>query len=104
MEYKIFKTDKFENSLSDIIFYIANEACDANVALNYLEKIENNINLLRKFPLLGVVPRQTILKKHGYRVLTVEKHLIFYKVENTRKRIMLYNIVDSRRNYINLIG
>ena len=104
MEYKIYKTDKFESSLSDIIFYIANDACDIKVALKYLEKIEKRIDILKKFPLFGVVPRQTILKKQGFRVLTVERHLIFYKVEDSKKRIILYNIVDARRNYINLIG
>ena len=49
------------------------------------------------------VPKYSVLKKQGYRVLIVEKHLVFYKVNEKDKTVIIYAIVDGRREYRNLI-
>ena len=55
------------------------------------------------FPLSGTVPRYSILKKQGYRVLIVERHLIFYKVDKKAKTAMIHAIVDGRQEYRDLV-
>ncbi len=103
MKHKILRTDKAEEQLREIIFYIADDSGDINIALEYLVKIETAINRLQDFPESGSVPRYSILKKQGYRVLIVERHLIFYKINETDKLVIIYAIVDGRREYRNLI-
>ncbi len=103
MKYKIFRTDKAEEQLREIIFYIADDSGDIDIALGYLDKIETAINRLQEFPESGSVPRYSILKKQGYRVVIVEKHLVFYKINETDKLVIIYAIVDGRREYRNLI-
>lgn len=103
MKHKILRTDKAEEQLREIIFYIADDSGDINIALEYLDKIETAINRLQEFPESGSVPRYSILKKQGYRVLIVERHLIFYKINETDKLVIIYAIVDGRREYRNLI-
>ncbi len=103
MKHKILRTDKAEEQLREIIFYIADDSGDINIALGYLDKIETAINRLQEFPESGSVPRYSILKKQGYRVLIVERHLIFYKINETDKLVIIYAIVDGRREYRNLI-
>ncbi len=49
------------------------------------------------------MPHYTILRKQGYRVIIVEHHLIFYKVYNKDKTVLIYAIVDGRREYKNLL-
>ncbi len=68
-----------------------------------MDKIEESINRLKEFPNSGSIPRYSILKKQGYRVVIVEKHLIFYKVSEENKTVIVYAIVDGRREYQNLI-
>ena len=68
-----------------------------------MDKIEESINRLKEFPNSGSIPRYSILKKQGYRVVIVEKHLIFYKVSEEKKTVIIYAIVDGRREYQNLI-
>ncbi len=51
----------------------------------------------------GSVPRYSILRRQGYRVLIVEKHLIFYKVNENEKTVTIYAVVDGRQEYKNLI-
>ena len=101
--YKILRTDKAEDQLRDIIYYIADESGDIEIALKYLDKLEEAINQLQEFPNSGSIPRYSILKKQGYRVLIVGNHLVFYKVDEKNKLIVIYAIVDGRREYRNLI-
>ncbi len=103
MKYKINRTDKADEQLREIIFYIADDSGSIDVALNYLDKIESAINHLEEFPMSGSEPRYSILRKQGYRVLIVERHLVFYKVNESDKTVIIYAVVDSRREYRNLI-
>ena len=103
MKYNIVRTDKADEQLRDITFYIADDSGSIDIALNYLDKIENAINHLEDFPMSGSVPRFSILRKQGYRVLIVERHLVFYKINDDKKEVIIYTIVDGRREYRNLI-
>lgn len=101
--YKILRTDKAEDQLRDLIYYTADDSGSNDTALRYLDKIEEAINRLQEFPNLGSVPRYSILKKQGYRVVIIGRHLVFYKVNEENKIVIIYAIVDGRREYKNLI-
>jgi toxin ParE1/3/4 len=103
MRYEILRTDKAEDQLRDIVFYIADDSGSVDVALGYLDTIEAALNRLQDFPHSGSIPRYSILKKQGYRVVTVEKHLVFYRVHEEDLVVIVYAIVDGRREYRNLI-
>lgn len=103
MKYKIIRTDKADEQLREIIFYIADDSGSIDIALNYLDKIEAAIGRLEEFPMSGSTPRYSILRKQGYRVLIVERHMVFYKVNKDEKVVTIYAIVDGRREYKNLI-
>ena len=103
MKYSIIRTDKAEEQLRDIIFYIAEDSGSVDVALGYLDKLEKAIMNLSDFPYVGVKPRYSILRKQGYLVLIVEKHMVFYKVDEEKKLVLIYAVVDSRREYQNLV-
>ena len=100
MEYQIVRTDKADEQLREIIFYIADDSGSVEIALEYLEK---SIIKLSTFPYSGSIPRYSILRKQGYRVLIVERHLVFYKVNEENRTVIIYAIVDGRREYRNLI-
>lgn len=103
MKYKIIRTDKADEQLRAIIFYIADDSGSIDIALNYLDKVEKAIKRLEDFPMSGSIPGYSILRKQGYRVLIVEKHLIFYKVDENEKTVTIYAVVDGRQEYKNLI-
>jgi toxin ParE1/3/4 len=103
MKYRILRTDKAEEQLREIIFYIADDSGSVEIALEYLDRIEAAINQLREFPQSGSIPRYSILKKQGYRVVIAERHLVFYKINEADKLIIIYAIVDGRREYRNLL-
>lgn len=101
--YKILRADKAEDQLRDIIYYIAADSGSVDIALRYLDKIEEAINRLQEFPNSGSIPRYSILKKQGYRVVILGSHLVFYKVDKDNKVVIVYAIVDGRMEYKNLI-
>jgi len=103
VKYTIIRTDKAEEQLRAIILYIADESGDIDAALRYLDKIENAINRLQDFPQSGSIPRYSIIKKQGFRVVIIERHLIFYKINEVEQLVYIYAIVDGRREYLNLI-
>lgn len=103
MKYEILRTAKADEQLRDIILYIAEDSGDVDVALRYLDKLENAITNLSEFPYIGVKPRYSILQRQGYLVLIVERHLVFYKVDEMEKAVIVYAVVDSRMEYKNLI-
>ena len=51
----------------------------------------------------GNIPRYSILRKQGYRDLIVERHLVFYKINEDDKIVTIYAVVDSRQEYKNMI-
>jgi len=101
--YKILRTDKAEDQLRDIIYYIAGDSGSIDTALKYLDKVEETINRLQEFPNSGSIPRYSIIKRQGYRVVIVVNHLVFYKVDEDNKLVVIYAIVDGRMEYKNLI-
>ncbi len=103
MKYNIIRTDKADEQLREIIFYIADDSGSIDIASNYLDKIEKAINRLEDFPMSGSIPRYSILRKQGFRILIVERHLVFYKISEDRKEVIVYAVVDGRREYRNLI-
>ena len=103
MKYRIQRTDKANDQLYSLIQYIADDSGDVDLALNYLDKIEETVMRLSDFPYSGTVPRYSILKKQGYRVLIFEKLLVFYKADDEAKTVTIHAVVDGRMEYRNLI-
>jgi toxin ParE1/3/4 len=102
MSYKIIRTDKFNDQLTDIIMYIR-DTFSKEEAIEYLNYLETVINNLKEFPYIGVVPRYQSIAKQGYRAIICKQNILFYKINEETKEIFLNIIVSSKRNYINLV-
>ena len=102
MKYNIIRTDTADAGIRKIILYVAANFGN-KVALEKLDDIEERINALADNPHMGVDPRYPVLKRQGYKVLVLEKDLVFYKINESRKEIVIYAIVDQRQDYLNII-
>ena len=103
MPYTIKRTAKADEQLRDIVFYRAEVTGSVDAALDLLETMEKEIALLASFPESGAPPHYATLRARGYRVLLVEKQLVFYKVDPETKTVVVHAVVDGRRDYLNLI-
>ena len=102
MKYTISRTEIADACVRKIILYIS-ENFGKDVALKKIEKLEAQIVLLENNPYLGIEPKDLILKRQGYRVLTVSKNLIFYKIDEYQKSIIIHAVLDQRQDYLNIL-
>ena len=101
-KYTVLRTDTADSLIHKIILDIA-EKFGAEVALDKLDELENQIMLLADNPYMGTDPRYMILRRQGYKVLVTEKNLVFYKINEIQKVVTVYAVIDQRQDYLNII-
>jgi toxin ParE1/3/4 len=102
MKYEVVRTDTADEGIRKIILYVA-QNFGHDVALKKLDAMEESILALRDNPSIGTDPKYLVLKRQGFKVLILEKDLVFYKIDEERQRVVVYAVVDQRRDYLNII-
>ena len=102
MKYTVVRTDTADEQIRKIILYIS-ENFGSEVALQKLDELEKSILRLGDHPDMGIIPGYGVLRRQRYKVLVLEKNLVFYKVDEERKRVVIYAVVDQRQDYLNII-
>ena len=102
MKYEIIRTDTADAGIRKIILYVAQNFGNT-VALEKLDEIEKRILDLGDDPYIGTNPGYLVLKRQGYKVLILEKDLIFYKIDEENKKVVVYAVVNQRQDYLNII-
>ena len=102
MKYRVERTDTADSLIRKIVLGIA-ENFGSDVALEKLDYLEESIMNLGDNPYIGVQPRYNVLKRQGYLVLILEKNLVFYKVDDDKKVVTVYAVVDQRQDYLSII-
>ena len=102
MKYKAERTDTADFLIRRIVLYIA-ENFGNDVALKKLDYLEESIMSLGDNPYIGAEPRYNVLRRQGYLVLVLEKDLVFYKVDDKKKLVTVYAVVDQRQDYLSII-
>ena len=102
MKYKVYRTDTADALIRNIVLYIAGNF-GKEIALKKLDDLEKSILKLEDNPYIGTEPRYTVLKRQGYKVLILEKDLVFYRIDENRKVVTVYAVVDQRQDYLSII-
>ncbi|MBU2645516.1 type II toxin-antitoxin system RelE/ParE family toxin [bacterium] len=97
--YEIRYLKTAEDDLDEIFDYILSDRPTAAVTL--LEKFDESISKLTLNPELGVVPKDDRLKNLGYRMLIIDKYLVFYVIKGTI--VQIRRIIHGARQYNHLI-
>lgn len=102
MRYKVLRTDTADALIRNIVLYIA-ENFGNETALSKLEDLERSILKFAENPYIGTEPRYMVLKRQGYKVLILEKDLVFFKIDENKKEVTVYAVVDQRQDYLSII-
>ena len=102
MKYEVVRTDTADSLIRKIILCVA-ENFGNDVALEKLDYLEKSIMNLEDNPYIGVEPKYNVLRRQGYLVLILEKDLVFYKVDDNKKQVIVYAVVDQRQDYLSII-
>lgn len=102
MKYEVIRTDTADAGIRKIVLYVAQNFGNS-VALEKLENMEKRILELADDPYMGTDPRYLVLKRQGYKVLILEKELVFYKIDEENRKVIIYAVVDQRQDYVNIV-
>ena len=102
MKYEVIRTDTADAGIRKIILYVAQNFGN-DIALKKIDEIEAGITILGDDPYIGTNPGYLVLKRQRYKVLVLEKDLIFYKIDEENKKVVVYAVVDQRQDYLNII-
>ena len=102
MKYNIIRTDTADAGIRKIILYVAQNFGN-DVAIEKLNEIEKGIFSLGGDPYIGTDPRYLVLKRQGYKILILDKDLVFYKIDEDNRNVVVYAVVDQRQDYLNII-
>ncbi|MCR4648053.1 MAG: type II toxin-antitoxin system RelE/ParE family toxin [Lachnospiraceae bacterium] len=102
MKYKVIRTDTADTLIRKIVLYVA-QNFGSEIALKKLEELEKSINSLESNPYLGEEPRYPVLRRQGYKILILEKDIVFYKVDEDKKIVTIYAVVDQRQDYLSIL-
>ena len=102
MKYDIIRTDTADSLIRNIILYIA-ENFGNDVAEEKLSELEKEIMALGDNPNIGIEPKYNVLRRQGYKVLITEKNLVFYKIDESKKQVVVHAVTDQRQDYLSII-
>lgn len=73
-------------------------------AIQVKENIQNSISNVMNHPYMGAKPKIRALNDSDFRMLILEKLIIFYTVVEETKTIYLISILDQRQDYVNILN
>jgi len=100
--YEVILTDMANEELEAIYEYISCDLCNELAAKRLMEKIENGFLNLEQSPYLG---REVHIKLQNevYRKLVIENYIALYDVDEQYKQVVIYRVINSRRDYLKVI-
>ena len=101
--YEVLRAQTAEDQLRDIVLYLVDVSGSNGPALRLLGRIEQAMTLLSSFPRLGIVPSSPALAQRGYRMLVVGEYLVFYRVDDELRRVIVVGFFYKSRDYETLI-
>lgn len=67
-------------------------------AKSFSDKILKLVQHLASFPEMGVLKKDTLMGKYGFRALFIDQYVCVYKIEEDK--VLIYHLADARKNYI----
>ena len=93
MSYVVILSKEADAEILSILSYIAALSQSHDTAL------ESALAQLANAPHSGSLPRCAPRIRRGYRVLAVDKYLLFHTIDDAAGRVLLHHIFDSRTAY-----
>lgn len=101
--YKVQLTSDASDDINQIVVFICLESKEKDIAISYLNLLEESVISLEKYPERGSNPKYKILRNQGYKYLVVKSHIIFYKVNLENKIVTVYRVLHQKSAYQNLL-
>lgn len=96
-------TQKAESDLDGIVSYIAIELSNPQAASDFVDKLQDNIEVAGNFPESGTLVYNEFLQVENVRKKLVGHYTMYYLPDAAEKIIYILRIVYSKRNMDEII-
>lgn len=100
VKYKVEFLQSAIDDLEEIVLYIARDSSKS--AMEFHNKIIESASRLEEFPNLGRLIPSKKLKESGFRMIVVDKYLLFYKIYGNEINIL--RVLRGDRDYPSLFS
>ncbi|MEJ6951706.1 type II toxin-antitoxin system RelE/ParE family toxin [Natronospora cellulosivora (SeqCode)] len=101
--YDIDITKPAEKDLYLIGRYIADELLEPNKSVEVVDKIANEIFKLGEMPLRNAIVDDDNLASQGIRKFIIDNYIVFYIVNEEKKKVTIVRILYKRRIWIDVL-
>lgn len=99
MSYHVKLTDTALKDINDIADYIAFSLKQRDAAKRQVQRIRERISALAEYPERYPHVKDNYLSNKGYRVISLDRYLIFYKVVTDEKLVIITRILYEKRDW-----
>lgn len=85
------------NEYRDILQFYRGQV-GTKYARTFADKILKAARQLSSFPESGVLKRETLMGKYGFRALFIDQYVLIYKIQG--ETVYIYHLKDARKDYI----
>jgi addiction module RelE/StbE family toxin len=96
--FKLVYTSLARQDMLELFSYVVNTLSAPQSAAKLLDGIEQAVLRLKESPYSAPAARDEYLAAQGYRVLIFRKYLIFYKVVEENRQVIIHRVVYGKRN------
>ncbi|MDO4178361.1 MAG: type II toxin-antitoxin system RelE/ParE family toxin [Phascolarctobacterium sp.] len=102
--YKIIITKTAEQDILASVLYIAHQSQNRKAAEDLYGAILATINSLSTYPSRYPVVNDSVLAKHGFRIVPIKNYLVFYIVREETQTIVVERFLYAKRNWVQLLS
>jgi len=102
-KYYVEVTDVAQTDLKEIVSYISIELKNPTSAKSLLANIKDNILSLEEMPKRQNLVNDEVLSNRGIRRLLGDNYMIFYVVDESKKKVTVIRTLYARRGWESLI-
>lgn len=103
MSCQIVFTDTAKSDLREIAFNLVELSKDKKLAIRYVKELQEQTSVLERFPEIGAIPKDRVLKSNGYRFLSHKDYLIFYLYNKQENKVYIMAIFHGKRDYMRVM-
>ena len=101
--YRVLVTELAGKDLDAIVEYIAVQLSSPVAAGELLDEVDECYSHLRSNPFIFAKSDDARLEKEGYRKALIGNYILFFKVFEEEKKVIVYRIVFGARDYRKLL-
>lgn len=102
-QYKILVSESYHRDLKGIIHYISHNLDAPFTASDLLDEIESTVSSLSTMPQRYELVNDNYLRGKEFRKCLVKNYIIFYKIHEESKTVMVHRILHTRQNWMDIL-